>query len=135
VVAAVYFEWTFCRALIALSKRPNVDVRQSLSHVYGLDKYKELWWDEIKDRPRALHLPEVLRNWDGVKRAFDERNRLIHGRNRHTRNMATPHVEVLLSAVADLNHFCRSCEVDLNQRLPVRKRSRANASGPHNSKG
>ena len=124
IVAAVYFEWTLCRALMALSKRPNAEVRQSLSHLYGLEKYKELWWNETRDRPGALRLTQIVRDWDAVLRAFDERNRLIHGRNRHTRNMATPHVEALLAAVADLNRFCSSCQVDLNQRLPVRKRSR-----------
>jgi hypothetical protein len=36
--------------LVALSERPNAEVRQALAHAYGLDKYKELWREEVKSR-------------------------------------------------------------------------------------
>lgn len=108
-----------------LHKHPSIAlIVAAVYFEYGLEKYKELWWNETRDRPGALRLTQIVHDWDAVLRAFDERNQLIPGRNRHTRNMATPHVEALLAAVADLNRFCSSCQVDLNQRLPVRKRSR-----------
>ena len=124
IVAAVYFEWTVCRALIALSNRSNADVRHSIAPAAGLEKYKEVWWTELGNQRGALRLPELVNNWDAVKRAFDERNRLVHGRKRHTRNMATPHVEALLAAVAEVDEYCRSRGRGLGKRLPVRKKAR-----------
>jgi hypothetical protein len=41
LVAAAYFEWTVCRAIIGLSRRRNTDVRQSLRSIYGLERYKD----------------------------------------------------------------------------------------------
>ena len=121
IVAAVYFEWTVSRAIIALSSRPNVSVRRSLACMYGLEKYKDLWRAEQPDLVKCRLLPQIVRNWSGVTDAFHERDRLVHGRNRHTRNMATPHVEALLAAVSDVFEYCRGFGADIGKRLPVRR--------------
>lgn len=122
VVAAAYFEWTLCRALVALSRRPNKELREALGSVYGLQKYKDFWWAEQQDQPSSRRLPEVVADWDAVTRAFDARNRLVHGRDRFTRNLASPHVETLLGAVRGIHKYAESRGVDLGQRLRVRKK-------------
>ena len=70
-------------------------------------------------------LPEVIKDWQGVIGAFGARNRLVHGRGRYTRNMATPKVEALLAAVSDVHAYCSTHGVDLGARLRVRRRPRA----------
>jgi hypothetical protein len=122
VIAAVYFEWTLSRAIIALSQAPNVEVRERLRRAYGLDKYKDLWVTEIPSAPR---LPQLLKDWARVTDAFDARGALVHGRDRYTRNMARPHVDVLLASARDIWDFCAECGRDLRRRLPVRRKPRA----------
>jgi hypothetical protein len=88
VVAAVFFEWTACRALICLSKTPNRELRTLMQEAHGLGAYKDLWAREAAGSPR---LPTVVRDWHALTRAFTARNVLVHGRDRYTRNMAAPH--------------------------------------------
>jgi hypothetical protein len=125
LVSAAYFEWTICRGILALSRRPNAEVRQILRSIYGLEKYKDLWRDELAHLPDAKRLPEVVADWCGVREAFEGRNRLVHGRDRYTRRMATPGVESLLTAVSDVVEYCASQGVDINKRLPVRRGHRS----------
>jgi hypothetical protein len=122
VIAATYFEWTVSRALVALSRQPNTEVREALVPVHAPKAYSRLWWDQLQDLPSAQRLTEVISNWQSVIAAFNERNRLVHGRDRHTRNMATPHVESLLNAVAEIHEYCQSHGVNLGYRLPVRRK-------------
>lgn len=121
VIAAVYFEWAICRALIGLSKRPNKQLREDLKDYHGLEAYKDLWRDELQHLDGAQRLPEVVSDWQAVKSAFNARNVLVHGRDRYTPKMATPHVETLLAAVADICAFTVENGVDINQRLPQRR--------------
>lgn len=124
VVAAAYFEWTVSRALVALSTRPNRDVREAMAKVFGPERYKDFWRSEFCSAARFRALPEVVKDWHGVTHAFVERNRLVHGRDRHTRNMAAPHVEVLLSAVSDIYEYVLSQGINLQKRMPVRRKPR-----------
>ena len=93
-----------------------------LARVYGLDKYKNFWWCELKHLAATGRLTEVVTRWHAVTEAFGARNRLVHGRDRYTRKMATPHVEALLKAVSEIHAYCLTQGVDINQRLPVRRR-------------
>jgi hypothetical protein len=123
LIASAYFEWTICRTLLALSSRPNRQIRDDLEKVYGLDRYKDFWWTELRHLEGRLRLPEIVGDWQGVTAAYNARNRLIHGRDRYTRNMASPKVDCLLAAVNDLRKFALNHGVDINRRLPVRRRS------------
>jgi hypothetical protein len=105
-----------------LSRRPNLDVRQDLVRVYGLEKYKAFWWAELQHLDGAQRLTEVVTDWHAVTEAFDARNRLVHGRDRYTRKMAKPHVEVLLTTVSEIHEYCFSHGVNINNRLRVRRR-------------
>ena len=119
--AAGNFEWTVCRAILFLSTTPNREVRRRLASVYGLDRYKKFWREELSSHRR---LPRVVRNWSAVRDAFDARNRLVHGRDRYTRNMATPHVESLLIASANIRAYCEGFGTNFRGRLPVRRRAK-----------
>src|SRR6266487_5330353 len=76
LLAAANFEWTLCRALLFLSKTPNQELRHKIAGVRGFDSYKKLWHKELVG----------LYNGEG----FEMRNKLIHGQDRVTRNMAIP---------------------------------------------
>lgn len=121
VVSATYFEWTLCRVLISLSSRPNTAVRRDLSRVFGLDRYKQFWSSELGHLTVPRRLTEVIKDWNSVTKAFDARNRLVHGRDRYTKKMALPHVENLLRAVVDLRVYALENGYDVAQRLLVRR--------------
>ena len=125
VIAAVYFEWTLCRAIIGLSKRPNKEVRAELVTKYGLTGYKDVWRDELAHLPSALPLSRVVKDWHGVTKAFEARNVLVHGRDCYTPNMAEPHVECLLRAVSDVFAYCLENGLNVNRRLPQRRAKKA----------
>lgn len=82
LLSVVHFEWTIRRAIIALGKSPNVVVRSQLKSCHGLDRYKDLWKDEVflNDKLNVrLRLPEAVKDWNGLGRAFRLRHRLVHG--------------------------------------------------------
>jgi hypothetical protein len=124
VIAAVYFEWVVCRAVIGLSQRPNKEVRKDLENQHGLRDYKKFWWQELSHLSDAQTIVLTVKDWDGVTSAFEARNVLVHGRDRYTQNMARPKVESLLAAVSDICAYCLRHGVDLNQRLPQRRQKR-----------
>jgi hypothetical protein len=124
LVAAAHFEWTVCRAVVFLSLTPNRELRRGMRDVYGLREYKRFWRDEVAAVRNGKTLPVVVRNWSAVAKAFEMRNRLVHGRDRATRNMALPHVDALLIAAANIRDYCSQLGVDFNCRLPVRRSSR-----------
>jgi hypothetical protein len=125
VIAAVYFEWTLCRAIIGLSKRPNKELRADLVTKYGLGAYKDFWRDELTHLSTALPLSRVVKDWHAVTKAFEARNLLVHGRDRYTPNMAEPHVDCLLNAVSDVCAYCSAHGLNVNRRLPQRRAKNA----------
>jgi hypothetical protein len=124
LVAAVNFEWTVCRAVLFLSKRPNSELRSLMAKYFSLDSYKELWNLEVVAGRNFSPLAMVVRNWSAVRKAFEARNRLVHGRDRYTRNMATPHVEVLLLGTRYIDEYCESLGYPLFGRMPIRSQPR-----------
>lgn len=124
LVAAAHFEWTVCRALLLLSERTNRQIREDLVRVYGLDRYKDFWNKELCHVQEPRSLPQIVTDWSAVTRAFDARNRLVHGRDRYTRNMATPHVDALLQAAADVREYCSKRGANFEGRLPIRRKER-----------
>ena len=122
LVAAVHFEWTICRAVLFLSSRPNREIRQEMAQVYGLQKYKDFWRMDIVNLRGGHSLPSIVGDWKAVTDAFKARDRLVHGRDRYTRNMAMPHVEALVKAAAEVREYCTRMGVDFQRRLPIRKK-------------
>jgi hypothetical protein len=124
VVAVVYFEWTLCRAIVGLSHRPNREVRKDLEKSYGLDAYKDIWSKETTHLGDAKSLPEIIKDWYVITEAFKGRNRLVHGRDHYTQNMVRPGIDAILAAVRDLCFYSESRGVDVNKRLPQRRRKK-----------
>lgn len=123
ILAAADFEWTVRRAILALGKSPNADIRTGvLARCSGLDKYRDAWKAEVKPRFEK-GLPEVIADWDGFKEAFGLRHRLVHGVAGTTGlNYAATRVETVLQASADVAAFAAANAIDLFARLPVRRR-------------
>ncbi len=94
VVAAVFFEWTLSRAIICLGHSTNEQLRKKIKDSYGLERYKELWVEEIDGKC----LPQVVKSWSNLRSAFGARNVLIHGRDRYTQKIATPDFDAFLAA-------------------------------------
>jgi hypothetical protein len=124
LLAAVNFEWTVCRAVLFLSKRPNSELRVLMVKYYSLDSYKELWNLEIVAGRNFNPLAVVVRNWSSVRKAFEARNRLVHGRDRYTKNMATPHVNSLLQGASYVDDNCEFLGYPLFGRMPIRRRTK-----------
>lgn len=121
LLAAVNFEWTVSRAVLFLSRTPNAELRRQMADYYSLDAYKDLWRDEVMPTGNRRPLAEIVQNWSEVRKAFEARNKLVHGKGRYTRKMATPHVEALLKAVGYVDAYCTARGVDLSGRMPVRR--------------
>jgi hypothetical protein len=122
LLAAVNFEWTVCRAVLFLSQTSNADLRAKMRDYYSLEKYKELWQDEVVSSGSPLGLAKLVRNWSTVQGAFRARNVLVHGKDRFTRNMATPHVDALLKGVRFIDEYCEIRGKPLYGRMPIRRR-------------
>ncbi len=116
VIAAVFFEWSVCRAIVGLGHRPSKEMRQLIQdkRPSGLNKYAKLWAEEI---PEGRKLPEIVGAWEELQAAFEARAVLVHGRDRYTTKMATPHIDVLLRAVANLWEHCTDAGVDLGKTI------------------
>lgn len=121
VLAAVHVEWTLRRAIVALGCSPNVAIRQRLERCHGQRDYKVLWQAEVTPRT-GVRLPDLIRDWEGLLRAFRLRNVLVHGVRSSTREYAAPCVRWAIDAARDVRHFCADRGVDLHARLPVRRR-------------
>ncbi|WNZ45470.1 hypothetical protein Q2T42_27140 [Leptolyngbya boryana CZ1] len=122
LLAVIHVEWTFRRAIIALGTSPNVDIRKELKRCHGLDNYKESWKVEVSSKNNRKRLPEVVKNWDGLRRSFSLRHRLVHGVSGCGHEYAQERTNWALAAAADVREFCSVHNVDLDSRLPVRRK-------------
>lgn len=123
LVAAVNFEWTVSRAILFLSKRPNSELRIMMGKFYSLDGYKELWKSEVVVGSNFSPLAVVVRNWSSLREAYEARNRLVHGKDRYTKNMAMPHIEALLLSARYVDDYCTLLGYSLLGRMPIRRRT------------
>ena len=124
VLAAAHLEWTTRRAIIALGTSPNVAIRSKLGkdNSSGLDKYKDVWKDEVFPRTKE-RLTTVVKDWSGLKDAFKLRNRLLHGIKSSSKNYAEKRLISIIQAAKDIRLFCSSYGVNLGARLPIRRRA------------
>lgn len=121
LLAVIHIEWTVRRAIIALGTSPNVEIREKLEGCHGLKKYKNLWKDEVFPNTQQ-RLPDVVKNWDDLQRSFRLRHRLVHGVSGCSHEYAQVRTSWALEAAADMREFCSVHNVDLDSRLPVRRK-------------
>ena len=126
ILSVIHFEWTVRRAIIALGISPNVLVRERLAKCHGLDKYKDVWRDEVflNERRQVDRLSEVVKNWEFLGRAFRLRHRLVHGVTSCGTDYATERVYWALDATNDVRAVCIQNDVNLDARLLVRRRNK-----------
>jgi hypothetical protein len=124
IIAAVYFEWTLCRAIVGLSRRPNKEIRQAIEKIHGLAAYKDIWRNEMAYLPNAKALPQAVKDWHGITIAFEARNVLVHGRDRYTQNMARPKIDSIMAGISDVCAYCLSHGLNVNERLPQRRQKK-----------
>lgn len=121
LLAVIHFEWTVRRAMIALGTLPNVEVRKKLAYCHGCDKYKNVWKEEVFPNVEQ-RLPEVVSDWQGLQKSFRLRHRLVHGISSCGSAYAVERTAWALDACRDVRELCTNYGVNLDSRLPVRKR-------------
>ncbi|MBD2057799.1 hypothetical protein H6F88_17530 [Oculatella sp. FACHB-28] len=124
LLAVIHFEWTIRRAIIALGTSPNVVVRQKLERCHGHQAYKDLWKEEVALIHQA-YLPTVVKNWQGLHRAFKLRHTIVHGANSCSSEHAAKRVEWAMAAAQDVREFCTARGINLDTRLPIRQRKKS----------
>lgn len=127
LLAAIDFERTARRAILALGTAPNREMREGMRRS-GLDNYKTYW--AAHARPTAgKTLPEVVERevpWSQLRRAFDARNRLAHGVSATMSEVhATAHMNALLGATRAVSEFALEFGKDLTKRLSPRRAGRS----------
>jgi hypothetical protein len=121
ILSAVHFEWSVRRAIIALGKSPNKEIRNKLLYCHGLKKYKLLWKNEVSSHNKHPSILTVINNWSDFKNSFEERHRLVHGASSCSGKFATPKVDSILSGANDVRKFCKDNGIDIYERIPVRR--------------
>jgi hypothetical protein len=121
LLAVIHVEWTVRRAIIALGTSPNVEIREQLEGCHGLKRYNKLWKDEVRPNTQK-GLPDVVKNWENLQRSFRLRHRLVHGVSGCSPEHAQVRTSWALAAAANVREFCRVHDVDLDSRLPVRRK-------------
>jgi hypothetical protein len=120
LLAVIHFEWTAKRAIIALGTSPNVVIRSRFRACTGLERYKDLWKDEVFPKI-GKRLPEVIENWQGLGRSFSLRHRLVHGVSSCGSEYAMVRANWAIDAANDIRAVCDERKVNLDLRLPVRR--------------
>lgn len=126
LLAAVDFEWTVRRAVIALGSSSNRTIRDTvLYRCSGPKEYKEAWKKEVKPRFQK-GLAEIVPNWEFVKdEAFLLRHQVVHGlKGLPSSKITSERVEAFLAGSVAISDFAKVHEVELfGKRLPVRRKS------------
>lgn len=127
LLAAVDFEWSVRRAIIALGTNSNRHIRDSvLRRCHGADAYKDAWKDEVKTR-LGRSLAEVVPNWEFIRtEAFVLRHQVVHGdKGLPSTKKTTESVEAFLVGSAAIDEFAKGQGIELfGKRLPVRHKAR-----------
>ena len=121
ILAAVHFEWTVRRAIIALGESSNIVIRKRLERCSGLGELKKAWKEEVKS-PIQGSLAEVVSLWPKVRCAFKLRGRLVDGGRSTGSGYAADRVKWLLQAAGDIRQLCETHKVNLHQTLPIRRK-------------
>lgn len=127
LLAAIDFEWTVKRAILAFGTSPTKNLRTCFRNVYGLRRSKEKWKEEVQPR-LGCSIDSAIRQWSQVHDAFEIRDKIIHGASVPvTLEHATPHVNSILGASESLEKLAKEKDRSLYQR----RIRRQNQWSPH----
>lgn len=128
LLAAVDFEWTVRRAVVALGTNTNRHIRDTvLKSCHGADDYKKAWNTEVKPLLKK-GLPEVVADWKFLKAdAYLMRHRIVHGLDgMPSTKKASQSMEAFLAASKAIHEFAIvHGEQIFGKRLTVRRKPRA----------
>jgi len=130
ILAAVDFEWTLRRCIIACGQSPNVVIRtEVLAKVRRIKGYSDPWNKEVFPR-FGVRLGEVVTNWDFVREnAFRLRNRLMHGIIGSVEEaFAVERRDAMMDGSKALWAFANRHGIDVYSKLPVRRVKRSLSS-------
>jgi len=128
LLSVIHFEWTVRRAIIALGTSPNVVIRAKLKNCHGIDRYKDVWKDEVFLNVKLssqLRLTEAVKDWNGLCRAFRLRHKLVHGTTSCGAEYARERVQWAIAGANDVRAVCTDNGINLDSRLPVRRLTRS----------
>lgn len=125
VVAAADFERTMRRAIVALSIEPTAEVRERIEKKFNtIGKYQQAW-TRFVEPALALPLSDALPEFDNVRRAFQARNKLIHGQQGGAKvAYVMARLDVIIAGTTKLTALSLAHGVDLTLRIKVRQRPR-----------
>lgn len=123
ILAAVDFEWTMRRAILAFGTRPTKVIREEVfSKFYGgYEHYKDAWNAEVRPRMQ-LTVSEAIPHWsrltDSKKGAVRLRGQIVHGSQVSvSTKYATPRVEDWLLASKLLEDMAQKHGKSLYRRI------------------
>jgi hypothetical protein len=129
LLAAIDFEWTVKRTILAFGTSPTKNLRACFKNVYGLRRSKEKWKEEVQPR-LGCSIDRAIPQWSQVHEAFAIRDKIIHGASVPvTLEYATPHVNSILGASESLEKLAQT--MDNNRSLYQRRIRRRNPWSPH----
>ncbi len=107
LLAAIDFEWTLKRAILAFGTSPTKKLREGFKDVYGLPKSRDKWREEVQPR-LGLSIDKAIPKWSQVHDAFEIRHKIVHGASVPvTLEYASPHVNCILAASESLEKLAK----------------------------
>lgn len=127
VAAAADFERSIRRSMIMLAfSHPTAYVRETIEEEYrSISKYSKAWnkfvYPEI-----GIRLSEAIPSFGDIKKSFDARNKLVHGKHGAvTEAYAVKHLVVIEGGTVSITCFSANHGADLMSRMKTRHRQRA----------
>jgi hypothetical protein len=127
LLAAIDFEWTVRRAILALGKNTNQHIRaNALYRASSLEKYKKAWNAEVFHNPKHIgikELPDVVGHWEALLKAYNLRHQLSHGIKVNSGELyAASKRDTITTARDRVLDCCEAHGIDIYKRLPVRRK-------------
>jgi hypothetical protein len=132
ILAAIDFEWTVRRAILALGKSPTKIIKEEVlatGRRSGLKHYEECWSSEVLPLHRNNPLSELIGEWETLRKAFFLRNKLVHGLATAGEPFARFRTDTLLAASRKLFDFSQEHDSPIYGRRIVRLKERSRC--PH----
>ena len=123
ILAAADLERTIRRAIIALASGPTKEVRETIEKKYKSIGAYENGWNALVRAAGKPGLRDAVSDWDAVKKVFQTRNEIIHGKRATlSRERAIEEIAVILNATAEVTRFAARYEVSLMARMKIRRK-------------
>lgn len=123
ILAAADLERTIRRAIIALSSGPTKDVRETIEKRYKTIGFYEAGWEALVEATGKPGLRKAVSDWDAVKKTFQTRNEIIHGKRATlSRERAIEKISIILKATSEVTEFAARYNVNLMARMKIRRK-------------